>query len=70
MWVSYLDCSEKTSKKEIPNNAGYKMIKFEIEEKPPKVTPYKQKTDSIRYVKHIYEYFEKIEKARERSIKK
>ena len=48
----------------------YKMIKFEIEEKPAKIIPYEQKTDSRRYIKHIYEHFDKIQKARDKPIRK
>lgn len=48
----------------------YKITKFEIQEKPSKTIPYEQKTDSRRYIKHLYEYLDKIEKARDKPIRK
>ena len=49
---------------------NHKIAKFNVEEKPAKIIPYEQKTDSRRYIEHLYEYFDKIEKARDKPIRK
>jgi len=67
--VDYTNYLEKNNKKEY-EITDYKMIKFEIEEKPPKTIPLKQETDSERYRESLYEYFEKIEKLRDKPIRK
>ena len=66
-YTEYLEKNNKTEKTEFTNN---KMLKFEILEKSPKTIPYKQETDSEWYRKHLYEYFDKIEKARDKPIRK
>ncbi len=67
--VDYTNYLEKNNKKEY-EITDYKIIKFEIEEKPPKTFPLKQETDSERYRESLYEYFEKIEKLRDKPIRK
>lgn len=65
--INNIKKNNEIEKIEFTNN---KMIKFEVEEKPAKIVPYEQKTDSRRYIKSIYEYFEKIQRARDKPIKK
>ena len=65
--INDIEKNTETEKIEFSDN---KIIKFEVEEKPSKTIPYEQKTDSRRYIKHLYEYLDKIEKARDKPIRK
>ena len=71
--IVFVDCInhlEKKNQTEKVKDIDYNMTKFEVEEKPAKLVPYEQKTDSEYYRDSLYSYLDKIEKARDKPIRK